>query len=133
MGVNRKCVAIDFDGVLHRYSGGWQNGKIYDTVDFMGIRKVQEEGYAVAVMTTRDVNQVAECIEGWFDVVIDKECEYKFWNGGESGLEVLITNRKVAAIAYVDDRAVRHLFDDDWIKTMNTIRELETRMKYGPA
>lgn len=125
----RKCVAVDFDGVLHKYSRGWQGGQVYDPVDFMVIRRIQEEGYAAAVMTTRDVNQVAEVMEGWFDIVIDTNCTYKFWNGGESGLDVLITNRKIAAVAYIDDRAVHYRFDDDWATAIDSIRELEKREK----
>ena len=125
----KQCVAIDFDGVLHRYSGGWQGGTIYDTVDFMGVRKVQEEGYAVAILTTREIDQVARCMEGWFDLVVDTEGVHKFWNGGDSGQVVLITNRKIAAIAYVDDRAVRYKFDDDWNYTIGQIRLLERDKK----
>lgn len=28
-----KNIAIDFDGVIHKYSGGWQQGNLYDVME----------------------------------------------------------------------------------------------------
>ena len=38
----RKTIAFDFDGVIHKYSKGWQDGSIYDE-PVVGIKEVINE------------------------------------------------------------------------------------------
>ena len=108
-------VAVDFDGVLHSYDRGWQDGSIYgDWVPDADIALTQlMQRYAVFVHTTRNPKQVARWIERQSGYGI--ECttwlprtwygrRKPFWN--TQGL-LLVTDRKLAAVAYIDDRAVR--------------------------
>jgi hypothetical protein len=101
-------LAVDFDGVIHRYSRGWQDGSIYDqpmdgAID--GLRALMDVE-AVFVFTSREPDQVARWLAGYgFQVVADTGPApgRHFWN--QRGV-LLVTNRKLPARAYLDDRAV---------------------------
>jgi len=135
-----KTIAIDFDGVIHKYSKGWQDGKIYDEPFenvFNHISKLMEEN-TVFIFSARSPRQIkkwmiSHCV---FDEYIDMgsyaEQHYthlkygfevqlipfwtKFWNKKN----VLgITNRKLPAQVYIDDRALR--FNGDWEETLKEL------------
>ena len=132
-----KTIAIDFDGVIHKYSKGWQDGTCYDE-PMEGAEEFLRDlmkypGVSVFIFSTRSPWQIrrwliekmpltfgpmaADCLHvylGW-DVKIIPFWK-KFWNNKD----VLgITKRKLPAIAYIDDRAVK--FDGDWKKVLNEI------------
>lgn len=125
-------IAVDFDGVVHQYSRGWHDGTIYDPPmpgALEGLRTLMEHD-SVFIFTTRDPEQVMPWLEQHgFDVLNDyescerchgqfiaevpcRECKgsglLTFWN--DRG-RLLVTNRKLPAVAYLDDRAVRFV---DW-------------------
>ena len=99
---------IDFDGVIHKYSRGWQDGSIYDPpMDgaIEGLRSLMLDE-AVFIFTSRDPDQVARWLAKYgFDVAADigPKPGRAFWN--ERGV-LLVTNRKLPATHYLDDRAV---------------------------
>lgn len=102
-------VALDFDGVMHGYSRGWQGGVIYDppvpgTAE--AVRTIMD-AEATFVFTARDdLHAVVEWIERELDIpaIADSPVtSRKFWN--KRGV-LLVTNHKYAARAYLDDRAV---------------------------
>ena len=121
----RRTVAVDFDGVIHSYERGWLDGSIYGTFVPGAIESLTKlmHNYAVFVHTTRNAKQVANwiedksghsfecCVDTWFD-------KPKFWN--TAGL-ILVTNRKLPAFVYIDDRAVRFL---DWNQTMQELEKI---------
>jgi hypothetical protein len=121
----RKCVCIDFDGVIHSYERGWQGGAIYGDIDVEGIHLLHRAGFAVAVLTARQTDPVHQALSGnGFAVLVDYPMAHSKWDGGSDGRTVLVTNRKVAAVAYIDDRAVLHKHGDDWVAALASVDAL---------
>lgn len=140
-------IAIDFDGVIHQYSKGWQDGTCYDKpVEgvFEAIESLFKQGYNVFIFSTRNSKQ----IKTWMKENC-YECDYihngmggdpndycypkfnftveripfwvKFW--GKKNV-VGITKRKLPAHVYIDDRALK--FEGDWTKTIELIKHFKT-------
>lgn len=124
----RKTIAIDFDGVIHRYRNGWFDGTIYDEPRigaFESIEKLMQK-YNVFILSTRSPWQINKWLKKYLyeempHPILANQGEFltmqkydfsheviwqpwvKFWNKEK----VLgITNRKLPAIAYIDDRSV---------------------------
>ena len=102
-------LAIDFDGVIHKYSEGWKDGSIYDEPinnAFKGIKYLQKMGFAVFIHSSRDPQQIVDWME---ENAPDIKCQQvpptdMFWNY----TEILgVTDRKLPAVAYLDDRAIK--------------------------
>lgn len=102
-------IAVDFDGVIHAYRNGWQDGSIYDEPvagAFDALRALMEN-YAVFIHTTREPTQVSKWMieKGWTTAIsTGTSLTNKFWNHRNL---LLVTNFKHPAIMYIDDRAVR--------------------------
>lgn len=104
-----KTVAIDFDGVIHKYSEGWKDGSAYDVPmddTRASIELLIKSGYRVVIFSTRDPIQ----IQAWFETHLPEfrtaimEPHERFWNN--EGI-IGITRHKPVAFAYIDDRAIR--------------------------
>lgn len=114
----RETVSIDFDGVLHSKTRS-RSGDGMGTVSPDLVRQAHERGYAVAVMTARELRPVRKAlreqgVRARIDVGFIRYSGLPWrWYGGRDGLTVLVTHRKVAATAYIDDRAVTHNFGSD--------------------
>ncbi|WP_103501614.1 MULTISPECIES: hypothetical protein [Streptomyces] len=115
-------VAVDFDGVIHGYSRGWADGTIYDppVPGSLEALRTLMASHSVFVLTSRDPEQVAPWLdEHGFETVVDRPAaRRRFWN---SRGKLLVTSRKLPAVAYVDDRAVRFT---DWDRTLRELDEL---------
>lgn len=52
----QKVAAVDFDGVLHKYRNGWQDGSIYDDPvagSAEAMERLRREGYYVMIYSSR--------------------------------------------------------------------------------
>jgi len=104
--MSKKRIAVDFDGVIHAYTQGWQDGSIYDAPipdALKTIIKLSHE-FEIYIFTTRarkEINQV-DSIRDWL-----------IYHATAEGLptkvfeKIIITNEKIPAIAYIDDRGIR--------------------------
>lgn len=109
-------VAIDFDGVIHKYSKGWQDGSIYDE-PVEGVAEalyLLSLNYNLCIYTARTDKKA---IEKWM--------EEKVWGGKNQSLKptggIEITNLKPPALAYIDDRGLRF---KNWAQAMECIRKI---------
>lgn len=113
-----KTVAIDFDGVLHGYQRGWTGEEPLDPPVPGSREAVQwfiDRGATVVVMTTR-----AQTERG-MEATIE-------WLEANDYPDVKVTNIKVPAVAYIDDRGVH--FDPaapDWVDVQERALALALR------
>jgi phosphoglycolate phosphatase-like HAD superfamily hydrolase len=98
-------VLVDFDGVIHAYSRGWDDGSAYDA-PMPGAREALErlvaDGYEVVIFSTRDLGQIAEWLE---------RHDFPAYRP---------TNYKEPAVAQIDDRAIRFV---DWSQALAEMRD----------
>lgn len=114
--MKKRVVAVDFDGVIHAYSKGWQDGAIYD-VPVEGaqerLKLLVDWGYEVVIFTTRANPTINEDAT----LEIHKVTLWLADNGMYEGTHFHeITALKPVAGVYIDDRALRFTNWTDVIK-----------------
>ena len=109
-GTRKKSIAVDFDGVVHRYSRGWRDGSIYDRPmpGARGALAALHNEFKIVIFTRRAASQGKNGIKRWL-----KQHHIPYDR---------ITSVKPLARWYVDDRAIRFT---NWNETIREIRHLE--------
>ncbi|WP_404870987.1 hypothetical protein ACI1MP_37690 (plasmid) [Kitasatospora griseola] len=117
------AVGIDFDQTLVAHDRGWQNGLIYgDPIPgAIGALLLLADHRAVFVCTARPNSHLA-AVADWvtrhsgLPTLVDTSQDCSYWL--ERGL-ALVTNRKLGAARYVDDRAVA--FNGNWAEALAAV------------
>lgn len=121
----KRTIAIDFDGVIHSYHDGYKNGEIYGSVilgAFEAVERFLGVGYSVYIHSTRDPETIMLWLQkqdGWKWNTLVIPDDMKFWNLRDC---VGVSNRKIPAIVYIDDRALRFT---SWNEAMSEFSRLE--------
>lgn len=118
-------VAIDFDGVLHAYSKGWQDGGIYD-VPVAGAKDALEEflkmGWEVVIYSTRCYDRMSR---GHLE--LNQVEDMKTWLAlhGIPYTRIHTEPGKPVCKLFIDDNAFR--FEGDWNRNFLLCCELVTK------
>lgn len=108
-------LCIDFDGVIHSYEKGWQNGVIYGSVvpGFFEWAENAAKSFELVIYSSRSKSE-----EGVMEMALWLTEQRKLWreSGGltetDAPLAFKFAHEKPAAWLTIDDRAIR--FDGKW-------------------
>jgi histidinol phosphatase-like enzyme len=114
-----KTLLFDFDGTIHAYRKGWQDGSIYDepTPDVVEtMRMLTKKGFEIIIFTAR--------LNG--DCVPDVDVEWKKmhawlnkWGIHQGTHYQSMTCKKIGCLMHVDDRVVR--YEGNWSSIRNLL------------
>lgn len=110
-----KTICIDFDGVIHDYSRGYQGKDVFDkAIDGAsnGTKVLKENGWRIIIYTTRPNTQK---LRDWLK---ENDIAYDYINESPDQPEES-SGCKLIADVYLDDRAVN--FRGNWKWTMGDI------------
>lgn len=104
--MKKKDICLDFDGVLNNYKG-WKGEEFLSEMkdgcpEFL---KQLSQTYNITILTSRNVSLV----ENWLK------------NYGVLGYIKAVTNKKIPAVLYIDDRALR--FNGNYEELLSDIKE----------
>ena len=111
-----KRIMIDFDGVIHNYDNGWQDGVIYGELipDAKSTIDTLSKNYQIVIFSTRALNLNGQ----------DTLTPMKKWLDEKGIYYNDITGEKWPAAFYIDDRAIRF---NSWLQTYVELSMLESK------
>lgn len=107
---DKKTIAVDFDGVIHKYSDGWRTGTIYDE-PISGVKAsiiTLAKKYNIVIFSRRTTEQGSRRIAIWLNKHNIPYSE--------------ITGEKPRAKWYIDDQAIHF---DNWKQTLKELNRLD--------
>lgn len=114
-----KTICIDFDGVIHDYSRGWQGVDVFDKPlqgAIEGTARLRLNGWTIIIFTTRNDTPA---LRKWLE---ESHITYDYINynpnqpkGSEKG--------KLIADVYLDDRGI--CFNGNWDEAVNEVLDFK--------
>ena len=95
--MSKKRIMVDFDRVIHKYSKGWNGGTIYDEPVEGALEALQilRRSFDVVIFTARSERGTI------------RNEEIEAWLANHNVTDIEVTNTKLPAMAYIDDRGLR--------------------------
>ena len=112
--MRKPILCLDFDGVCHAYTSGWQGADVIPDEAVPGLFEFLEEAsgyFNIQVFSSRSHQPGGiEAMQAWFDK------QYKLWLGdkwkGDEILPITFPTEKPSALVTLDDRAIT--FTGQW-------------------
>lgn len=111
----KPTVCVDFDGVIHSYEKGWQDGVIYGTVVpgfFEWVERVRDHVKLVIYSSRSKTDDGVMAMGTWLHEQRNKWIKAGGQRHPTEPLEMEFAHEKPAAWLTIDDRAIR--FDGNW-------------------
>ncbi|MQS17888.1 ASCH domain-containing protein [Streptomyces kaniharaensis] len=127
------AVGVDFDLTVVAHRDGWQDGRIYgDPIPgaLEAVRRLMA-CRSVFCVTARH-RRYHPAVAAWFvrhgiPAVVDEDPDRAYWHGDK----LLVTNKKLGAALYIDDRALA--FTGDWAAALpEAMRRIGERPSQAP-
>lgn len=111
----KPTICIDFDGVIHSYDKGWQDGTIYGSVVpgfFEWMERVRDQ-FKLVIYSSRSKDDTGViAMAAWLHAQRNAWIKAGGTRDPTTPLEIEFTHEKPAAWLTIDDRAIR--FTGDW-------------------
>jgi hypothetical protein len=111
----KPTICIDMDGVIHKYSRGWQDGTLYDDITegfFEWVEAVRDD-FKLVIYSSRSKDENGTILMSMW---LHEQRNKWIRDGGKRDetepLEIEFANEKPAAWLTIDDRCIR--FDGSW-------------------
>jgi len=113
----KPVLLVDFDGTIHKYSRGWQDGSAYDDPMDKAKEAIDDlkDRYTIIIFTTRvskgsgnNIDEQKKYVEDWLN-------EHDIHFDG-------ITADKIPCFRMIDDKAIKFT---DWNQVINDVEESE--------
>ena len=111
----KPILCLDFDGVIHDYRRGWQDGEIYGNITpgFWEWAEKASEFFKLVIFSSRSVDPEAiAAMQFWLHIQRKKWRHAGHMPDTDEPLEFEFSERKPPAFLTIDDRALT--FKGDW-------------------